>query len=189
MLKLLPPGHPTWLKGNPNSKLQALGACPACPTRGGQLSHPGVPWGVPVDGARGAEWVPCTDGDSDSSSAPLGRIRNPAAADAAELRRNPVVTQRHGPRVTLSVTQITDVKPARRRGRPGPRSPREAIQPLRLQTPSLPWERAAGSPSPRSGCPSGVTLVLENQSSVAVALHHFCPKTSGGFAVGTTERG
>lgn len=33
-------------------------------------------------------------------------------AGTFELSRNPVVTQSHGPEVTLSATQITDVKPS-----------------------------------------------------------------------------
>lgn len=91
-----------------------------------------MPWGA-LGGHwgrwRSEEWASRGDRDSGSGSAPLGRIRNPAATDAAELRRNPAVTQRHGPKVTLSVTQITDVKPARRRGWPGAGSPQKVIWP------------------------------------------------------------
>lgn len=94
------------------------------------------------------------------------------------------MTQRHGPRVTASVTQITDVTPGASQGL----TPKCDAAP-QLQTGSLQWRRPVGHPSLHSGCPSGVTPVLDTQSSGDMALHHFCPKTTEGFALGTTERG
>lgn len=96
------------------------------------------------------------DGDSRSSSASLGKTRNPVATDAAELCRNPAVTEREGSRVTFSVTQITGTKPAQCGGWLGDRFVCPRLQ--------------------GSGCPSGVTAVLENQTSAEMALHRSCPK-------------
>lgn len=70
-----------------------------------------------------------------------------------------MVTERRGPRATFSVTQITGVKPARRRGWPGDRSTCPRLQGL--------------------GCPSEVTVTLENQTSAEMALHRSCPKAVG----------
>lgn len=93
-------------------------------------------------------------------------------ADTFELSRNPVVTQRHGPEVTLSVTQITAVQgpagtqartrcicsPARAR-----LTPKGVPAPLAVNAVAA-MRRAAGSPSPRRRHLSGVTLVLRNQA-------------------------